>query len=745
MQTVKRFAVLVLVVGLMFVVAPRNALAAVGDGVPILYYDFENNTTRTTFENLVEQAINSGSDALTRTGASITYVAGAGTFNGGAADGQAITGSSWDTATADPGTATTDYYQFVVNTTGFSQLSISFDNQASATGPARVGILYSTDGSTFTATTTSLTGNGVFTSSTFDLTAISAIDNQSSVTIRIYAYAGDATDRTGRSTFSYSGTFRIDNLTVTAKTMTASQTLLNYPNIGLSIKSGTAYTPTYTNFIVNSPATATLASELILSGASSAVAVGATMTTGTYALTNNGTLTVNGTLATGAGITNNGTLAVNGTLQINNGGVISGTAPTYASTSTLKYTCACTYGRSTEWSATSGAGYPANVQISNSTTLNYPNGSTAARSISGNLTIDSGSALYMDYGNPIPGVSNPLTVAGNLVLNGSMSLGNASGGDLYLGGNWSNSGSFDPNSRAVFFNGSSAQALTGATIFDYLTLDNSSGLTLNNNATVNQTLALTSGDINTGANTLTHSGTCSGSGDVVGNVARSDIGATTRCFGNQFNTVTVSSGSVPNLTVNLAKNTPSGFTNAIKRTYSFSPDSSSLSATVRLHYLDADLNGNTDTGLNVWHKESGTWTNLERTGNVDTTNKWVEKSGVTSFSPFTLSSNSTPTSAGLISFKAKLTPKHLVKVKWETGTETTLLGFNVYRQTVGAKKWVKVNANLIAAKNPGGISGAKYSFTDKTAKSGKSYRYKLQVVGSGGGSEWSDVIKIAVP
>jgi len=36
--------------------------------VPILYYDFENNTTRTTFENLVEQQVNAGSGAITRAG-----------------------------------------------------------------------------------------------------------------------------------------------------------------------------------------------------------------------------------------------------------------------------------------------------------------------------------------------------------------------------------------------------------------------------------------------------------------------------------------------------------------------------------------------------------------------------------------------------------------------------------------------------------------------------------------------------
>src|SRR5882672_12888551 len=65
--------------------------------LPILYYDFENNTTRTTFENLVEQAVNSVSGAITRAGGSTTIssVAGAGTFNSGAATGEAASASNW--------------------------------------------------------------------------------------------------------------------------------------------------------------------------------------------------------------------------------------------------------------------------------------------------------------------------------------------------------------------------------------------------------------------------------------------------------------------------------------------------------------------------------------------------------------------------------------------------------------------------------------------------------------------------
>ena len=103
-------------------------------------------------------------------------------------------------------------------------------------------------------------------------------------------------------------------------------------------------------------------------------------------------------------------------------------ASTHAST--LFYDTRGTYARGPEWSADSGAGYPANVIIMPGTIFDYPNGSRVARAISGDLDI--AGALYMDYGNV--GVNNPLTVGGDVLLRGTLSLGDAPGGDLHVKG-----------------------------------------------------------------------------------------------------------------------------------------------------------------------------------------------------------------------------------------------------------------------------------------------------------------------
>ena len=222
-------------------------------------------------------------------------------------------------------------------------------------------------------------------------------------------------------------------------------------------------------------------------------------------LTLNAARTVSGLFQTAATVTNANNLTLNGTAQINAGGYFAA-APVYGGSSTLKYNTGTVYGRTNEWNSTS----PASVQISNNSTLNFPNTGTGAFStafsISGNLTVDAGSSFFMDYGGNA-NKSGSLTVGGNTILNGNMSLGNAIGGDLNVGGNWSRGASANlyPNDRAVFFNGTGTQTIshTGGEVFDYLGVNKASGtLSSADSIVVNKSLFLTSGKLTLGANNL---------------------------------------------------------------------------------------------------------------------------------------------------------------------------------------------------------------------------------------------------
>jgi hypothetical protein len=290
----------------------------------------------------------------------------------------------------------------------------------------------------------------------------------------------------------------------------------------VTVVSGTTYSPVVSTSIsvnsltINSGATlSTSGTPTITIANNGSFTNNGTFTAGTSKVSFAGTGTVSGTIAfndvdIAAGVNFGTASTVNGTLSMNSGSYINTNAPIYGTGSTLRYNTGgpSPYGRSLEWSATTGAGAPYSVQISNSTTLDYPNSGAGAfssnLSLAGNLTVDNGSALYMDYGGNA-NKSGRLDISGNVLLNGNLSLGNASGGDIKVGGNWTrNSGStLNTNNRAVFFTGGGTSTITGngGETFTYMVNEKTGGtIYLGNN------LTLTAPN---GGNALTHKSTAS--------------------------------------------------------------------------------------------------------------------------------------------------------------------------------------------------------------------------------------------
>lgn len=176
------------------------------------------------------------------------------------------------------------------------------------------------------------------------------------------------------------------------------------------------------------------------------------------------TVNAGGTLALSRGILcKYGAFTVNGTLQINANGYLQTSGaitPSYGGTALLRYNSGSSYGRGLEWSATTGLGYPNNVQISNNTTLDLgANGGTGiARQCAGSLTVDSGSTLTLNANV----MSQALTVKGDYINNGTTILSGTSGGDLKLEGNMNDNGIFNANGRAIFFEGGNNQTINSS-------------------------------------------------------------------------------------------------------------------------------------------------------------------------------------------------------------------------------------------------------------------------------------------
>ena len=93
-----------------------------------------------------------------------------------------------------------------------------------------------------------------------------------------------------------------------------------------------------------------------------------------------------------------------------------------------------------------------------------------------NLTVTGGVFNYSDgssVGNETWQISNALTIASNATLN-------ATAGNLYISGDWNNSGTFNNNSGTVIFDGSGASAINGANTW-YNFVSETAGKSLNFN------------------------------------------------------------------------------------------------------------------------------------------------------------------------------------------------------------------------------------------------------------------------
>lgn len=114
-----------------------------------------------------------------------------------------------------------DYYQFAVSTIGYSNISLSFDQQASNTGPGRYFLAYSADGINFTqfgdiynvtnGSWNATTATTIPTSYTFDLSSVTALNNVNTVYFRLVQ--ANTISVTG-ATVASTGTCRVDNFAV---------------------------------------------------------------------------------------------------------------------------------------------------------------------------------------------------------------------------------------------------------------------------------------------------------------------------------------------------------------------------------------------------------------------------------------------------------------------------------------------------------------------------------------------------
>ena len=391
-----------------------------------------------------------------------------------------------------------------------------------------------------------------------------------------------------------------------------------------------------------------------VSSSSSILITGSISVTGSFTSNSPGNILMNGTTKTigGGGTILFSSLQVSGTVTASSGfsisqsldvsGALSATAgtATFTGTSTLNGTAnlfnVTINGTSLILSASSVLGI-ANTFIITAGSLNVSSNkpNTVIFNGTGAQTVNAITYHHLTLAN-----GNTKTAAAGITVNGNITISpstifNAGSFTHTLSGNWINSGTFSAGTSTVQMTGGTNTSITGATTFNILTINktaSSNVVSLQNNVTV-PVINMTTGSVLTGANTLTITTTRNGNGIIMGTITRTHTFsmAVDYAFEGPDNTINFSAVSgVTSITVYVAAGSISDYPNgsAINRVYNITVPSGTYVAKLRLHYEDAELNGNDETAMQLIRYNGASWAVSGKTGN-STTSNYVEQSTLT--------------------------------------------------------------------------------------------------------------------
>jgi len=177
----------------------------------------------------------------------------------------------------------------------------------------------------------------------------------------------------------------------------------------------------------------------------------------------------------------------------------------------------------------------------------------------------------------------------------------------------------------------------------------------------------------------------------------------------------ISSGQ--NLGATVVRRGHSSQTNSILRYYDILPANDiAIDATLRINYLDAELNGLDENALVLWKStDSIRWTNIGYTSR-DATANYVEASGISDLSRWTLSTLINPLPVRIISFRVECFDGS-ARIAWTTAQEQNSSRFDVQASSDGIQ-WQTIG-HLAAAGNSTGEKA--YSYTDGNPANGTTF------------------------
>jgi hypothetical protein len=318
------------------------------------------------------------------------------------------------------------------------------------------------------------------------------------------------------------------------------------------------------------------------------------------------------------------------------------------------------------------------------------------------------------------------------------------GAELYMSGNAQltlqnidlvNNGTFTAGNGTVFFTGNASSAISGSQPIQFYGLEinktAASILTLQRTINVTQQINFVNGflnlnnfntDLGTTGTLLNEQENSRITGATGGRVLFSTtLNAPAAVNPANLGAIFTSAQNLGTVTIERGHQSQvnsSGSGNSVLRYFDISPaNNTALDATLRFQYFDGELNGLDENSLVFWKSLNTTnWTNEGFTSR-NTTINYVEKTGIPSFSRWTLSSPGNALPVLFILFNVNCGGNNVL-ITWKTAQEQNISHFAIERSTDGIT-WTIIG-NRPAAGNSS--SEKSYSFTDNNASQQSFYR-----------------------
>ena len=291
--------------------------------------------------------------------------------------------------------------------------------------------------------------------------------------------------------------------------------------------------------------------------------------------------------------------------------------------------------------------------------------------------------------------------------------------------------------------------MSGTPVFQGLTL-NTPAVSLGGNFQVSSTLTLTSGVLSTGPNAISVTNNASssvaiGSGSVNGEVDRLIAGGPTGAYlFTDANTSLLPDGTQGPLSVSIRSfpgTTPPhvGSGTAVSRYYSIAT-SAALTSTVRLAYLDAEINGIPETSMTLFRSSGTIWVQVPSFPNP--ANNYVEASGVSPLGNWAIGDIDSPLPIQLASFTGIALTNGNVRLTWVTLSEINNYGFSVQRKRPIDPGYIDVPDGFVPGHGTTNEPHT-YTFTDIAPGSGV-WLYRLKQMDLDTSVYYTDPIEVNV-